>query len=131
MYNIKKAVRVAQFLYKHSPEDLKERMYVIGLLHNIGYLRGKTEEVYGLSSLMLDDLKMSSREIIYTLGKPKEITTEEEVLLNWAVIHFDDDGNYIGFDEYLRNVELKYGKDSEEYKNSTEMIELLSGKGFK
>ena len=131
MYNIKKAVRVAQFLYKHSPEDLKERMYVIGLLHNIGYLRGKTEEVYGLSSLMLDDLKMSSREIIYTLSKPKEITTEEEVLLNWAVIHFDDDGNYIGFDEYLRNVELKYGKDSEEYKNSTEMIELLSNKGFK
>ena len=120
-------------------------IYILGLLHDIGYLGGKEDhERYGSSILSkflqggsenviaqcicwhgitpLDYMKMCQCDID---GIPNEL-----ILLWWADMMVESSGNeagkVVGFTRRLNSIERRYGKDSKAYLICEETIMWLN-----
>lgn len=128
---------VAEYMYRNANKYglNPEEMYILGLLHDIGYLRGKPDhEVNGAKVLMKSDYKYSS--LISWHGtapldymRLKDCTVEDipkELILLWkADASIDNKGNLVGFDGRLSDVGSRHGYDSAPYRIIEETISWL------
>ena len=132
---------VAEYMYHNADKyDLEpDKMYVLGLLHDIGYIHGKPKhEVRGAEILRLIGLSPTN-DLVHVVSchglTPYEymhlytVTSDEipkEVLLLWeADMHVDLTGEDVGYSARLADVVHRYGKDSKPYEICSETVEFL------
>ena len=128
---------VAEYMYRNAKKyDLNsEEMYILGLVHDIGYLKDRLDhEVHGARLLEKEGYKYSS--IISWHGttpldymRLRDCSVEDipkELILLWeADVSVDSMGNEVGFKGRLTDVGLRYGFDSLPHRIVEETINWL------
>ena len=136
---------VAEFMYNHA-DDLKcdlsrEELYLLGLLHDIGYMNGKEyHESFGsevVSRLLNPQGQQTIARYIRWHGcTPQEYIAfnktkipNELILLWWADMSIesagDRAGENVGFKGRLKGIEERYGKNSRPYRICKDTINWL------
>lgn len=131
---------VAEYMYKHAPEyglD-PERMYILGLLHDIGYVHSKyNHEKNG--AMMLRRVGYVDADLVENHGNnptdyvndfiPSARLMPKELVLLWEADMLIDSkicpGEVVDFDTRLSETARKAGIDSPQYKNKKAKIEWL------
>lgn len=126
---------VAEYMYRNAEKynlDKKE-MYVLGLLHEIGYVYGKAEhEVYG--ARLLEKLGFKDSWLISWHGTPpvdfmklKDISdVPNALILLWeADLSVNAKGEEVGFNKRLEDIGERLGFDSVAYRIASETVEWL------
>lgn len=127
---------VAQYMSENATKyglD-REKMYVLGLLHDIGYLFGQRDHAEDGGELM-GSLKVSDsfRDFIALHDtNPYELQCDfshnftdvppELFLLQQADMTVDALGNFVGFDKRLKEIEKRYGEDSKAYETAKAIV---------
>ena len=135
-------IGVAEYMYTNAARynlDSK-KMYVLGLLHDIGYISGNKSghEEYGAELLkncfpgsesnLLEIIKMhdiTPQEYIESNNCKKDDIPKELLLLLEADMMVDLSGEVVGFDTRLEAIKNHYGEYSNPYKICHETIEWL------
>jgi len=109
----------------------EEEMFTLGLLHDIGYEFGGSEEHHQVGAEMLKKQNYKYyKEVLYH-GKPvKEYSSTALDLLNYADMHIDKKGNFVTFEDRLKDIENRRGKNSRPYINCEIIINNLIKKYF-
>lgn len=114
---------VAEWMYDHAHEyNLNpEEMYVLGLLHDIGYLRTKT----GHATIGAHILKSTGldRRFLYAIENHGTDlhdvkVTPELLLLKRADLQINSAGDFVGYTARLKDLKTRYGANSTQYKNA-------------
>lgn len=106
-----------------------DECYVIGFLHDIGYLRGK-ENHEKVGADIARKLGLNNR-IVFAIENHSETlrnfynVTPLLAFIAEADMSVDSRGNIVGFEGRLKDIEINYGKDSEDYKNSVDNIAFI------
>lgn len=105
-----------------NDENYAEDMYLLGLLHDIGYRTNpERHEVCGGLQLMRQGYKYW--EVISNHGKPDSTFQSEELqLLNIADMAIDENGEEMPYDYIVRTIDEKYGASSEQAINTHKII---------
>lgn len=109
----------------------KEEMFTLGLLHDIGYEFGESEEhhIKGFDILNKQQYKYS-KEVLYH-GKPQnEYQSLALDLLNFADMHIDKKGNYVTYEQRLNDIKTRRGENSNAYINCQIIIKDLENRKF-
>lgn len=128
---------VAEYMYAHAA-DYKldpEEMYILGLLHDIGYIQGFKEghEQYGAEMLFqklpLRGLSMKCcierhSQIPQSFSWNSELCRKQYLLLE-ADMKIDGKGRYAGYNGRLKDIAERYGSESEVYKKCAKLIDWL------
>lgn len=117
-----------------------DMMYVVGLLHDIGYLEGrKNHEEFGaellkktfsigfhvsISNDIYQAIKLHGTSPIKILDKSK-LQNDVLLLLYEADQQIDAEGHFVGFDGRLNDIKRRYGEDSIAYQTSFDTIEFV------
>ena len=108
--------------------DTKE-MYTLGLLHDIGYEFGSSEEHHTIGSEMMHTQGYKYyKEILYHGMPTQEYSSTALDLLNYADMRVDKKGNVVTFEERLQDIANRRGVDSPHYKNCKVVIDHLKAK---
>ena len=119
---------VAEWMYEHAEEygcKNKDEMYLLGLIHDIGYIYGNKEEHEQRGAELLG-INTYYGKFVQAHGlTPQEYMTHNnclnseipnEMILLWtADMMVDSKGNVVGFKARLDDIEKRYGTDSESY----------------
>lgn len=111
----KHMIAVAQYMQEHASEYgvAEDEAYVVGLLHDVGYLYGRVDhEKTGARLLSKMGLKPFYTEAIKghkALDSNIFKLDPLEVLLVEADMQIDSFGRKVGFHERLENIKMNYG----------------------
>lgn len=106
----------------------------MGLLHDIGYLRGRKEhEINGAVILKAMGMKDEYVQAILNHGtNPYTLKTNEQtdilIALQDADMSVDKYGRDVGFKKRLEDIKLRYGADSEAYDTASKTVQFLKEK---
>ena len=107
-------------------------MFTLGLLHDIGYEFGSSEEHHIIGCEMLKNQGYKYYKEVLHHGKPiNDYSSKELDLLNYADMSVDKQGNIVSFDDRLQDIAIRRGVDSPHYKNCKVIVDGLIAKGFK
>ena len=108
-----------------------EEMFTLGLLHDIGYEFGSSEEHHTVGARMLEKQNYKyAKEVLYH-GKPDVGYTSLALdLLNYADMHTNKKGEYVEFEDRLEDIKNRRGENSPHYQNSKKIIDGLKGREF-
>lgn len=129
---------VAEYMRVHAEEHglPKNEMYLLGLLHDIGYLLGKEEhEKNGADFLTENGFPLKYVSSIRMHGKSLNDPivdghwSAETLLLIEADLHVDLSGENVGYDKRLEGIAKRHGKDSKAYCICAENVEWLRKHG--
>lgn len=135
---IKHIHNVAEYMYENAERYNidAETAYTIGLLHDIGYIKCKEGHAEAGASILAKMRFEYSNIIRYHGTTPNDYMIKKkcskdkipkELILLWeADMHVDSKGNQVSFDDRLKDIEYRYGKDSTQYKTSLEIVVWLS-----
>ncbi|MBO5910025.1 MAG: HDIG domain-containing protein [Clostridia bacterium] len=121
-------------LMKDNAEKLgldAQEMFTLGLLHDIGYEFGGSEEHHTLGAEILQkqDYKYY-KEVLYH-GKPTtEYTSLSLDLLNYADMHIDKSGQFVSFEDRLADIASRRGTNSAPYINCKIIMDGLTNRKF-
>ena len=120
---------VAEWMYEHAEEygcENKDEMYLLGLVHDIGYLYGSKEEheQKGAELLGLDTYYgrfvqahgLTPQEYMDNYCCFESEIPNEMILLWTADMMVDLSGNAVGFKARLDDIGKRHGIDSEPYR---------------
>lgn len=113
---------VAELMYKLAPHEKKEQMYLLGLLHDIGYIYGPKDHNKTGGNLLKQSGYQYWQEVYYHGNYAPLYSSYELTLLNYADMHISPDGKYVSLEERLEDIKSRYGDTSEEYQNSLNLI---------
>ena len=126
---------VAEYMSKHAEKygcDAEE-MYVLGLLHDIGYIYG-AENHGKTGSILMQKLGYNDSEYINwhdilpedykSMTHSKELPNKLRLLLT-ADLSVNSKGEDIGFDGRLEDIKTRYGEGSPQFKNVATTIAYL------
>lgn len=122
---------VAEYMYEHAGEYglPADDMYLLGLLHDIGYLYGSdNHEVNGERLLRKNGFLLKYSIAVGNHAKYISDSIhpiKERVLLIEADMHIGPDGEYMSFRDRLNDIKKRYGKNSEQYKICSDNIAWL------
>ena len=132
---------VAEWMYKHAEEygcENKDEMYLLGLIHDIGYIYGNKEEheqkgaeLLGLNTYygkFVQAHGLTPREYMNCNGCFEYEIPNEMILLWTADMMVDSMGNVVGFKARLDDIEKRYGIDSESYRICKEIMLWLENR---
>ena len=121
-----------EYCVKHGFDDeYAEDMFYLGILHDIGYEFGDNVSHMEVGGNILKRQNYKYYNEVMYHGNPNcEYSSKELDLLNWADMHIDGKGNFVTFDERLKDIANRRGKDSMAYVNSKFIIKDLINKNF-
>lgn len=113
------AKTVAEVMSKLSNGD--GRMYVLGLLHDIG--KTIDSQDHGMSgAALLESMGFQYHREVYYHGIPQdEYSSLALDLLNAADLSVDSCGNLVGYKKRIDDIGKRYGRDSKEYENAKKL----------
>ena len=136
---IKHSVSVAEYMSENATKyglD-REKMYVLGLLHDIGYLFGQRDHAEDGDRLLCEFgfAKAKYAGFIALHGtNPFELKKQYGdhispvlFLLQQADMTVDALGNFVGFDIRLKDIGKRYGEDSKAYETAKAIVEYQKG----
>ena len=125
---------IAEYMYKHAKdyglEDEKEQLYVLGLLHDIGAMRGPENHAHNGSDIMrmmemsqkwltvIDTHSMSPTEYCKYYGLERSQVPAIQILMWDADMHFGPSGEYMTWKECADKRQAEWnrlGKDVNMY----------------
>lgn len=115
-------------------EEFCRRMFTIGWNHDIGYeFATDKAEHPAVSEMLLKSIGMTndSRDSAKALhairlhGHNAKIKSAEWRILNTADMLIDSKGNEVTASQRLDDIAVRFGEDSEEFKQAAELCELL------
>ena len=129
---------VAEYMYSHAHEyELNpDEMYLLGLVHDIGYINGPNgHEEYG-AELVGDNYY---GDFIRYHGKTPQMYADahgivkaeipNEMLLLWeADMSINSDGDEVSFQERLEGIKNHHGSDSKAYHTCIETVSFLENR---
>lgn len=118
--------------YDLSEDELKE-LFILGLNHDIGYeftTHGINHNKIGGELLKQSGFKYY-KEVYYHGELTNEYNSLYLDILNMADMQIDKYGNDVGYNNRLKDIESRYGKDSDVYHKCYELIEYLKTKELK
>lgn len=128
---------VANYMFKNARDyNLDpEEMYVLGVLHDIGYLRGTGEDHEAIGAKILrEKVGVTNPHIIWCIKNHDKIINHfswsidrhrKAFLLMKADMIIDSKGNKVGYKNRLNDIEERYGADSETYQQCSQLINWL------
>lgn len=126
---------VAEYMYENAEKYglNADKMYILGLLHDIGYIVDNNEhEVMG--ARLLNESGYEHGDIIswhgttpsdYMRLRDCESVPKELILLWEADMSIDSQGMEVSFVERLFDIRVRYGKDSIQYRKAKETVAWL------
>ncbi len=132
---------VAEYMSRHAQEYGLEpdKMYLLGWLHDIGYMQGKEDhEIFGGNLVGLDNdygrcilvHGMSPVEYMSSCHISKEEIPTALILLWKADMMINDKGRTVGYKQRLEDIAFEYGKDSKPYRICNETIQWLINNNY-
>lgn len=127
---------VAEYMYQHAEEHGldKDEMYVLGLMHDIGYIRSHVGHLQNGREIATQvGLK---ENLIYAIENhgmnldELELVTPELILLVRADLQISHTGEYVGYAERLKNAKEHYGAKSMQYKRVMGTVVYLQKTGW-
>lgn len=128
---------VAEYCYRHATDAFyrldPEEMYLLGYLHDIGYLLsgdGRRHEVDGAELLKkhgYDDWREVAEH--GTLLNESDVNDKKLILLIEADLKVDMSDKECGYDERLKGIVERHGKDSRAYELCRKNAEFLRSIG--
>lgn len=128
---------VAEYMYEHALEYnlVPDKMYVLGLLHDIGYIHEAVNHSL-TGSFLLKGVGYELWDIVSWHGstpamyvEAKGVSFDEipnELILLWtADLSIGPNGEEIGFSKRLVDIAKRYGVDSKQYQNAEDTISWL------
>ncbi len=104
----------------------KQEMFVLGLVHDIGFEFGGSDTHHQVGAEILKKQNYKYWQEVLHHGKPsQEFQSKALDLLNYADMHIDKMGNYVSFEDRLKDIASRRGEDSPHYKNSKIVIKQL------
>jgi len=127
---------VADFMYNNAreyTEVFKEDLYLLGLVHDIGYIFGESVGHGARGGLMLKSLGFKYWREVYWHGKIviNGFKSPFLDLLNWADLNISSSGEVVGYRVRIDSILKNYGVNSDNYKNAVTLSNLLALKGYK
>ena len=122
---IKHSRAVAELMYSLASEEKKEQMYILGLLHDVGYMFGHNNHNKNGGNLLKESGYQYWQEVFYHGDCQPPYSSYELDLRNYADMPIGPDGTHIGFAKRLEDIEIRYGTDSKEYQNASTNIKRL------
>ncbi|MBR3676769.1 MAG: HD domain-containing protein [Alphaproteobacteria bacterium] len=121
---------VAELMAEIAPSGREKEMFLLGMLHDIGYLyQPKDHNFFGGNLLKEQGYKYWQE--VYWHGVPDaEYTSLELNLLNSADMQVNAYGERVSYKERLDDIASRYGADSSQYLLAEKMVKYLESKGF-
>lgn len=131
--------QVAEYMYQNAEKYKlnRNRMYILGLLHDIGYIKGADENEWASQLLELCGYKDASY-VLWGNTTPKEFMLDQKVFSNsipaelvllWeAEMHVGENGAPVDYTEKLEEAKKIYGRYSDPYRVCTEVISWLKNR---
>lgn len=122
---------VAELMAEIAPQGLEKEMFLLGMLHDIGYLyQPQNHNIFGGNLLKEQGYKYWQE--VYWHGVPDaEYTSAALDLLNSADMQVNAYGERVSYTERLADIGNRYGTDSSQYLLAKKMTEYLIAKGLK
>ena len=109
-------------------EEFARKMYLVGLIHDIGYAFDKTdhEEIGAdiIGSITFNEMQFIEMAIM-DHGKSKSELSKWERILKTADLTIDSKGNDVGFHKRLNDIKERYGEASNQYQDTKRQIKIL------
>lgn len=109
-----------------SQEEI-ETCFMIGVNHDIGYEftnNGINHNVIG--GKILENNGFEYWKEVYYHGDPSvEYQSKYLKILNQADMQIDKNGNDVGYDKRLKDIESRYGKNSDVYKKCYDLVNQI------
>ena len=128
-YNVGKKMMEIGKTYDLTKNELQE-LFILGLNHDIGYeftTNGKNHNRIGGNLLKESNYKYY-KEVYYHGDINTDYSSLYLDILNMADMQIDKYGNEVGYEERLKDIETRYGMNSDIYKNCYKMIQHLKQK---
>lgn len=127
------SIGVANFLYTYAithaySNEIAEDWYLMGLLHDIGYLTNPTGTHHGKQGAAILSRNGYSKQycdVIKHHGLMSDTISKEQELLWLADLSIDHNGDFVGFISRYKNICKRYGADDEKIKNVEPIIAYL------
>lgn len=104
----------------------RQEMFALGLVHDIGFEFGGSETHHQIGAQLLKNQNYKYWQEVLHHGKPtQEFQSKELDLLNYADMHIDKMGNYVSFEDRLKDIASRRGEDSPHYRNSKIVIKQI------
>jgi len=106
-----------------------EEMFTLGMLHDIGFEFGTSEEHHkiGYEILKSQGYKYAT-EVLYHGMPTSEYSSTALDLLNYADLHISKTGDYVPFSLRLEDIKNRRGENSKHYINCKMVIDGLKAK---
>ena len=102
-----------------------ERAFLCGWLHDYAYAFSDNPHHAKEGGDFLRRMGYADWRPIHDHGTLEGLDTTLGVLLNIADMTIDSAGRVVGFDARLADVERRYGRDSDQYRDCSRMVDLL------
>lgn len=132
---------VAEWMYAHAKEygcENQDEMYLLGLMHDIGYLYGSKEdheqngaELLGVETYygrFVQAHGLTPQEYMNCNGCFASEIPNEMILLWTADMMIDLTGEEVGFQKRLEDIGIRHGFDSEPYRICKETMLWLENR---
>lgn len=127
---------VAEWMYKHASEYglSDDKMYLLGLLHDIGYIYGKTGHEKNGAKLLGEDTYLGRLIACHSLTPDEykalyncnDTGIPNELILLWSADSIiNNKGREVSYDARLKEIASYNGIDSKAYLKQKETIEWL------
>ena len=122
---------VAELMAKISPKGKEKEMFLLGLLHDIGYLEQPKEHNFFGGNLLKEQGYKYWQEV-YWHGVPDAGYSSEALdLLNAADMQVNAYGEQVSYAARLEDIGARYGTDSPQYTLAEKMVRYLEAKGLR
>lgn len=126
----RKCYDLAKNEYDMSETDAR-KMFLMGFLHDMGYEFSEISEEHPniMGEILTSFANQEFKDMVFAIqthGKPyKFLGLPEQAILNEADLTTNHLGESVSFDERCENIRQRYGNQSHQYHNSTQMVEML------
>lgn len=121
---------VAQLMYELADGDecYKQDMFLLGLVHDLGYITGKAKNHRCSGGEMLKRNGYKYWQEVYYHGECDAPYSSKELdLLNSADLQINSLGERVGYQARLEDIRSRYGNESIQYHNALNLVKKLSG----
>ena len=135
MFTEKRAIhslKVAQIMQEKAldlgmTKGKADEMFLLGYIHDIGYQFTEYQETHAhTGGIFLKAQKYTYWKEVYDHGNPEVAEWSDELyLLNFADMHIDPCGIFLSYADRLKDIETRYGRESEQYRNARLVVERL------
>ena len=118
-----RAYTLAKIMFGKT-EYLASKMYVYGLLHDVGYVFDPNDHAHA-GARVLGDMGLNA-DPIHDHGDPEiEAMSDELLILNIADMTTSPTGETVRMSDRLKDIGERYGYDSEQYVDAYAVAELI------